>query len=97
MGVVQKDHYEKFNQIGRRIAELRQKFGWTQQRLADEVGISLSYLSKIEASHSRKFFSLSVLFDIADALHVSAKDLLEDQGSSPQLDNKNDHPASPSR
>ena len=85
---MQKDHYEKFNQIGRRIAELRQKFGWTQQRLADEVGISLSYLSKIEASHSRKFFSLSVLFDIADALHVSAKDLYEEQDSSPTFVNK---------
>ena len=94
---MQKDHYEKFNRIGRRIAELRQRFGWTQQRLADEVGISLSYLSKIEAAHSRKFFSLSVLFDIADALQVSAIDLFEEQGTTPLLKNISDRPTPPPR
>lgn len=46
----------------------------TQSELADKVGISLSYLSKIEAVNCNKSFSLHVLFDIADALGVDIKD-----------------------
>lgn len=80
--MVREEHYNEFKRIGRRIAQLRQRFGWTQQRLADDVGISLSYLSKIEAAHSRKVYSLCVLFAIADALHVEAKELFEDPDSS---------------
>ena len=48
----------------------------TQKELANRVGISLSYLSKIEASNSNKSFSLHVLFDIADALDVDIKEFL---------------------
>ena len=76
---MREEHYDRFKQIGRRIALLRQKFGWTQQRLADEVGISLSYLSKIEAAHSRKVFSLSVLFAIADALRIEPSILFDSE------------------
>ncbi|WP_223226433.1 helix-turn-helix transcriptional regulator [Sporomusa sp. GT1] len=38
--------------------------------LADKIGISKSYLSKIEAPNSTKAFSLDVLFAIADGLDV---------------------------
>lgn len=48
----------------------------TQQELAERAGISLSYLSKIEAINCNKSFSLHVLFDIADALGVDVKKLL---------------------
>ena len=34
--------------IGRRIAAARREHGLTQQRLADEAGYSLSYLTKVE-------------------------------------------------
>jgi transcriptional regulator with XRE-family HTH domain len=49
----------------------------TQRELADKVGISLSYLSKIEASNCNKSFSLHVLFDIADALNVDIKEFFD--------------------
>lgn len=39
-------------QIGRRIAALRQDFGWTQQSLAERLGISRVAVSHIEAGIS---------------------------------------------
>ena len=39
-------------QIGRRIAGLRQEFGWTQQSLAERLGISRVAVSHIEAGIS---------------------------------------------
>ena len=38
--------------LGRRIAELRAKLGWTQQELADRVGISRVAVSHLEAGMS---------------------------------------------
>lgn len=38
--------------LGRRIADLRAKLGWTQQELADRVGISRVALSHVEAGMS---------------------------------------------
>ena len=38
--------------LGRRIADLRAKLGWTQQDLADRIGISRVALSHVEAGMS---------------------------------------------
>src|SRR5437879_1754198 len=38
--------------LGRRIADLRAKLGWTQQDLADRIGISRVALSHLEAGMS---------------------------------------------
>jgi transcriptional regulator with XRE-family HTH domain len=38
--------------LGRRIADLRAKLGWTQQELADRVGISRVAVSHLEAGMS---------------------------------------------
>lgn len=38
--------------LGRRIADYRAKLGWTQQELADRIGISRVALSHLEASMS---------------------------------------------
>lgn len=63
-------HIDKFREIGRRIAYYRWRRKMTQQELADRIGISKSYLSKIEAPSSDISFSLAVLFDIAEELGV---------------------------
>ena len=39
--------------LGRRIADLRAKLGWTQQDLADRVGISRTAVSHLEAGMSQ--------------------------------------------
>ena len=68
-------HEERFKKIGGNIKDFRIKKNLTQQELAERVGISLSYLSKIEAENCNKSFSLHVLFDIADVLDVDIRDL----------------------
>ena len=35
-------------QFGERIRELRESHGWTQKELANRVGVSVSYISKVE-------------------------------------------------
>ncbi len=70
-------HSEDYKRIGRKIAYYRNIKGLTQQQLADEVGISLSYLGKIESPNTFKSFSLDVLWDIADALDLDIVNLLK--------------------
>lgn len=61
---------ERYRQIAKRIVHYRIRKGLSQDELADKIGISKSYLSKIEAPGSTKAFSLDVLFAIADGLDV---------------------------
>lgn len=61
---------ERYRQIAKRIVHYRIRKGLSQDELADKIGISKSYLSKIEAPNSTKAFSLDVLFAIADGLEV---------------------------
>lgn len=69
---------ERYKNIGLKIAEFRTKSGLTQQQLADKIGISKSYLSKIESPNTVKSFSLDVLFSISDELDIKITDLFED-------------------
>jgi transcriptional regulator with XRE-family HTH domain len=69
---------EKYKNIGLKIAHYRSLKGYTQQQLADKVGISKSYLSKIESPNTSKSFSLDVLFSISEELSVSIVNFFED-------------------
>lgn len=69
-------HSERYRLIGVKISKYRLKKVLTQEQLANEVGISYSYLTQIEAPNVVKKMSLEVLFDIADTLNVNIKDLL---------------------
>ena len=69
-------HSERYKKIGIKISEYRNKKGLTQEQLANEVGISYSYLTQIEAPNVVKKMSLEVLFDIADVLDVDVKELI---------------------
>ncbi len=69
-------HSERYRLIGVKISKYRIKKGLTQEQLANEVGISYSYLTQIEAPNVVKKMSLEVLFDIADTLNIDIKDLL---------------------
>lgn len=55
------------------IKKYRVVKGFTQQRLADEAGISIDYLAEIESLKRRKSFSIAVLGRIADTLEVDIK------------------------
>ena len=61
----------------KRLAALRKERGYTQQALADDVGIHVSQLKRYEAGSSQP--TLDVLRKLAVALRVSADLLLFDR------------------
>lgn len=63
--------------VGRNIRRIRLERHMTQDELAERACISTSYCANIE--RGMKSVSLLVLFDIADALQVSANDLLYEE------------------
>ena len=65
---------EENKNIGQRIKESRQMRGLTQAQLADAIGISLSYMTKIENGHNN--ISVDVLKKICETLEVSSDSLL---------------------
>jgi len=62
--------------VGVRIAYYRRRRDLSQEALAEAVGISKSYLSKIEGADV-KGLSLITLLDIAGALDVQIGDLMK--------------------
>lgn len=61
---------ELYQLISTNIKHYREKAKLTQLQLADAAQISISYLSKIEASGCNKSMSISALNHIAHALNV---------------------------
>lgn len=65
-----------YTSLGSRIAHFRGKLNLSQEQLAERVNLSREYINKIETSARKP--TLDTLIDIANALHVSADDLLVD-------------------
>ncbi len=61
--------------LGAYIRNLRQRRGWTQRRLAEEIGTAPAYLSQIE-NGGTKLPSADLRRRLADALGVRHVDLL---------------------
>ena len=64
--------------IGARIVYYRKIRGMTQEYLAEIVGISPQYLSKIENGNYSKSVSFSVLMRIAEKLNIKIEKLVHD-------------------
>ena len=62
--------------IGEKISRKRKEKGWTRRVLADNAGISSTYLAKIECGD--KIPSLETFVSIVAALGASADELLAD-------------------
>ena len=62
--------------IGQRIRKIRKAKGFSQELLAEIVGISTTHMSHIETANTK--LSLSVFVEIANALEVTTDDLLFD-------------------
>ncbi len=71
-------HSDKYRSIGQAVKRYRKEKGLTQEQLAEQASISISYLTKIEAINCDQPFSLEVLLDITEVLGVSIHQLLED-------------------
>ncbi len=68
-------HY--YDVVRKNIKKFRKEKGYTQQKLADEVDMSIDYLAEIESDKRKKTFSLAILGRIADVLEVDIKDFFK--------------------
>lgn len=64
--------------IGTNIKHYREHAKLTQVQLAEQAKISISYLSKIEATGCNKSLSISVLNQIANVLNVDIGEFLKE-------------------
>lgn len=60
--------------MGKTIKRVRKKAGLTQEKLAEQAGLSTSYIGYIEIGHKKP--SLKVLNKVASILKVKVKDLI---------------------
>ncbi len=65
-----------YKSIGKRIKIARIRFGITQERLAEKIGLSPTHMSNIETGTTR--VSLTTIVCIANALNVAVDSLLCD-------------------
>jgi transcriptional regulator with XRE-family HTH domain len=83
--------------VARRIKEARKRRGWTQQQLADRLGVQRPTITKIEQGGDRaKNFSVFDLLAFASALGVAPVHLLvplEDEAEVRIADNRDPLPA----
>jgi len=70
-------HSEVYKNLKFNISYARKTQGLSQIKLAEKVGISGSYMSRIEAPNGDTVPSLAVIFDIANALDVSIDKLFD--------------------
>lgn len=73
-------HELYYKMVGLNIAYYRKLHNLSQMALAEEVNLSRTHISNIEAPNMKTRLSLESLFDIADALGISPKDLLDFRG-----------------
>ena len=71
-----------YTALGRRIKEERQKLNMTQERLAEEVNLSTSYIGQIERGERK--LTLDSLINITNCLGVTVDYLLQDSISQEQ-------------
>lgn len=74
---ISKKNEFRYIQMGLNIAYFRKIAGMTQEELAEQSGLSRTYISSIEAPNMIKTISLEALFKIADSLKVEPGKLLE--------------------
>ena len=67
-----------YHVIGTNIKYYREQRKMTQVQLAEQSKISISYLSKIEASGCNKSLSISVLNQIANVLCVEISEFFKE-------------------
>lgn len=66
-----------FVDLGIHIAYYRKKRGFTQQKLADKLGVSRSYLSRVESPNQDAHISFERFFTICRILDVPPKCFFE--------------------
>lgn len=65
----------KIYNLGRKIFARRRELKFSQNTLAEKLDISREHLAKIETA--KRTVSLDLLIDIAEALNIKVRDLIE--------------------
>jgi len=64
---------KKDYRLGRKIQKIRKEKELTQERLAEKIGISTTWIGYIETGYRRP--NLKMIYKIANALGVKVKDI----------------------
>lgn len=80
MSFKKEDENYIYEVISKNIKKYRKLKGWTQERLAEEIDYSLSFISSIESVYHQTF-SLGTIWRISQALEVDFAKLCEDPNS----------------
>lgn len=70
------DYY--YDIVRKNIRKYRRAADYTQEELAEIIDTSTQYLCQIETGRPKKYFTLSFLGHIADALEVDIKEFFEE-------------------
>jgi len=65
---------EFYQALGQRLAQARKELGYTQQQVADQLGISQQTLAHYEVGRLR--LAVSTLYNLAQMLHTTTDELL---------------------
>lgn len=68
--------------IGKRVREYREKFGYTREQFAEKLDISVKFASDIELG--KKGMSIDTLIKICELLSVSADYIIWGKGERPE-------------
>lgn len=71
------DNTGRFRELSNAIAYYRKRKGFTQDQLAELVGISRQHMGAIEAPHMNRGISLDLLFNLATILEIEPYLLLK--------------------
>lgn len=63
------------------MSHYRKHKGYTQEQLAEKLDISRQHLGVVEVPNIVRSVSLDLLFNIADALEVDVRELLDFHGN----------------
>lgn len=72
-----------FSVIGKRLKEARREKGLTQEQLAEKMGVSIAYLSKVETG--KIHINLERLSQICEFLNVSEGKILNGTSNSSEI------------
>lgn len=71
------DNSERYRDLGHAIAYYRKRKGYTQEQVAERIGVSRQHMGAIEAPNMVRAISLDVLFNIATVLEIEPYILLK--------------------
>lgn len=69
--------YYYYDIVRKNIRKYRLLNGKTQQQLADDINVTMHYISQIESANPNKYFTLVIIGRIADALNIDIRKLFE--------------------